>query len=74
MSHSWKHKKDEEALDRYPLTKKFVKAKKKGKDREYTVDYSIDLGELLAAGHDIKGLSRGGSFADLEKRLSKKKL
>lgn len=73
MAHTWKHKKDEEALHKYPRVKKFMKSTKKDKTAQHIVDYSIDLGELAELGYDVEGLYRGVALDDLEKRLAKKK-
>jgi len=66
MSHTWKHKQEQKALEKFPQVKKRVKKDKRGKT-------FIDLGELADAGYDIEGLFKGTSLAEIEKRLSKKK-
>jgi hypothetical protein len=73
MAHTWKHKKDEEALERFPKVKAVTKSKKKNKSRHHEVEYEIDLGELEEAGYDVRNLFKGTSLEQLEKRLEKKK-
>lgn len=71
MSHTWKHKQEEEALAKYPEVSKRMQRIKKNKTGD--VQYEIDLGELADKGYDVEGLFKGTSLANLEKRLGKKK-
>lgn len=73
MGHTWKHKKMEEVLEKYPIVNKHTKRKKKNRAVQYEVDYIIDLGELADKGYDVEGLFKGTSLANLEKQLEKKK-
>lgn len=66
MAHTWKHKKDEEAMSRYPKTHSKMKKNKKG-------ELTLDLGELADQGYDVRGLFKGASFAEIERRLNRKK-
>jgi len=66
MAHTWKHKQDQKALEKFPQVKKRMKKDKRRKS-------FIDLGELADEGYDIEQLFKGTSLAELEKRLSKKK-
>lgn len=66
MAHTWKHKKDEEAMSRYPKTRSKMKKNKKG-------ELTLDLGELADQGYDVKNLFKGASLAEIESRLNKKK-
>lgn len=73
MAHTWKHKKDEEALEKFPKVNKRIKRTKMSKKKDYKIQYDLDLGELADEGYDVKGLFKGTSLSNLEKRLEKKK-